>query len=173
MVTCSFLPRELMGSSVLGRVMYGKIARPLLLWAQVLSHSIFVFDFIICLQVLRDTGRLGCSWDAPSLASLSADSFPGMSQWLGIHWSVTFTENSSIKFEIASLRSLMDLVVCLSLSIAWRTDLESEKITISVVGVFFAMFLCVIWCSAASIASVSASKFEQRAPHGLDIVSAH
>ena len=136
-MTWSFLPRELIGSLMLGWVKYGKIALPLLEEAQVFSHSILVFDFMICLHVLSDTGKFGCSCDAPFLASLSADSFPGMSQWLGIHWSVILIEKSSIKFDIASLRFLMELVVCLSFFRAWRTDLEFVKMIISILEVLF------------------------------------
>ena len=136
-MTCSFLPRELIASCGLGCVMWGKIALPLLHVAQLFSHSIFEFDLIICLHVFRDTGKLGCSWVAPFFASISAVSFPGRSQWLGIHCRVIFKEKSSMNLDKASLRFLMALVVCLSVSRACRTDFESVKITMFAFGVFF------------------------------------
>ena len=49
---------------------------PFSLLAQELSHSIFVFDLIICFVVDCETGFIGCSFAAPFFARMSAFSFP-------------------------------------------------------------------------------------------------
>ena len=53
--------------------------------AQLFSLSVLLFDFIICLAVLRETGMFVSSLSAPFLARVSALSLSGMSQWLRIH----------------------------------------------------------------------------------------
>ena len=95
----SFLSKLLMGSALLGVVMYENIDLPVLHMAQSFSHSILILLFIICLQVSCDTGLSSCSCEAPFLANMSALSFPLMSQWLGIHCSTTFLLEISSQVE--------------------------------------------------------------------------
>ena len=105
MDTCSFLGKEFIGSFLFGAVTKLNIALPFLLCAHLLCQSIFEFDLMTCLMVAWDTDKIGCSFAAPSFASVSALSFPSILQWLGIHCTVTVLLVVSINSSIANSRS--------------------------------------------------------------------
>ena len=118
-----------MWSCVFGLDMYLNIDLPFSHLAHEFSHSIFVFDFIICLVVDWDTGFIGCSLAAPFFARVSALSFPLILQWLGIHCRIRVILWHSRKELILLERSLMAVFSCLCVSKESRHDFESEKIT--------------------------------------------
>ena len=121
---------------------------PVVLSAQFFSHSDFIFSFIICLQVLRETAVCGCSSFAPSLANKSAASFPGISQWLGIHCRVISTE----KVVMMSLIELLSFSIIgwqlFLFSRACKTDLASVKITMLLHGLLVERNVLFVSCRA-------------------------
>ena len=141
--------------------MFLKMDLPVFPIAHPFIHSSFLADLMICCAVIMDDGSVVCGCVVPCFANLSARSLPGMFRCPGIHCRDSLTAPTLVKWEIVLERLRIDGLSNFLLSSAWSTDFASVKM-----ATFFLLFsnrekVFKRWCREASIASASASKFEQ------------
>ena len=130
MALWSFRERKLILSFGFGSSNSLKTTLPVSPSLHLFSHSFLVFLFSMLLTVLLLEGFSGCSFLAPSLASLSALSLPCKSQWPGIHYKVSWIAKEVSRLLIVTAKcSIPKSVSVPRLSKACKVDKESVKIT--------------------------------------------